>query len=153
MAPQVPGWVSKTPAQGAPQYMHRPSCVRCHSVITYQSRPMSFRLHAWQYVLPPSSSWTLPVYACRMPFFRAMRRAMESVEDGGGDLSSILKSGWNAEKCIHCLTCWIYCPDAAIMVKDGKMTGINYDYCKGCGICANVCPPKTHAIDMEKERK
>ena len=57
---------------------------------------------------------------------------------------------WNKEKCIHCLTCWIYCPDAAIVVKDGKMTGINYDYCKGCGICANVCPTKTHAIEWNR---
>lgn len=60
---------------------------------------------------------------------------------------------WSAEKCIHCLNCWIFCPDAAVMVKDGKVTGINYDYCKGCGICAEVCPPKTHAIEMEEERK
>jgi pyruvate ferredoxin oxidoreductase delta subunit len=60
---------------------------------------------------------------------------------------------WSAEKCIHCLNCWIFCPDAAIMVNDGKMTGINYDYCKGCGICANVCPTKVQAITMEEERK
>ena len=60
---------------------------------------------------------------------------------------------WNKDTCINCLTCWIYCPDASIVVEDGKMTGINYDYCKGCGICAAVCPPKVHAIEMEQERK
>ncbi|MCS7259093.1 MAG: 4Fe-4S binding protein [candidate division WOR-3 bacterium] len=60
---------------------------------------------------------------------------------------------WNKEKCINCLTCWIYCPDAAIILVDGKHQGINYDYCKGCGICAEVCPKKVQAITMVKEEK
>jgi len=52
-------------------------------------------------------------------------------------------------KCIHCLFCWVYCPDSSILVKDGKMTGFDYEHCKGCGICASVCPAK--CIKMEKE--
>ncbi len=54
-------------------------------------------------------------------------------------------------KCIHCLLCWIWCPDTAIKVKDGKVVAIDYDHCKGCGICAEVCPPKVHAIEMVEE--
>jgi len=53
-------------------------------------------------------------------------------------------------KCINCLLCWIYCPDAAIVRKE-KFIDINYDYCKGCGICANECPVK--AIMMVEEKK
>lgn len=49
---------------------------------------------------------------------------------------------YNADNCIHCLFCWIYCPDNSVTVKDGKMTGFDYDHCKGCGICAEVCPGK-----------
>jgi len=65
---------------------------------------------------------------------------------------------WNKEKCISCLTCWISCPDSSIkVVPDEKKTavvaGIDYDYCKGCGICAKECPPKIKAITMEQERK
>jgi len=56
-------------------------------------------------------------------------------------------------KCINCLACWIYCPDAAIKVKDGKIVEIDMDYCKGCGICAEVCPSKVKAISMVKEEK
>jgi len=37
------------------------------------------------------------------------------------------------------------------MVKDGKMVGIDYEHCKGCGICANECPPKASAIKMVLE--
>jgi len=41
---------------------------------------------------------------------------------------------WSSEKCIHCLRCWVYCPDSAVKVKDGKVIGIDYSHCKGCGI-------------------
>lgn len=54
---------------------------------------------------------------------------------------------WSSEKCIHCLQCWVICPDVSILVKDGKITGIDYDHCKGCGMCSKECP--VHAIEME----
>ena len=53
------------------------------------------------------------------------------------------------EKCIKCLLCWLYCPEGAILRTDDDIT-IDYDYCKGCGICANECPKK--AIKMVLER-
>lgn len=55
------------------------------------------------------------------------------------------------EQCIHCLLCWLFCPDNAVIIQDGKVIGFNPDYCKGCGICANVCPEKITAITMQKE--
>ncbi|MBC7080788.1 MAG: 4Fe-4S binding protein [Thermoplasmatales archaeon] len=55
----------------------------------------------------------------------------------------------NAEKCIKCYRCWIFCPDCAIEIDDFPV--IDYDYCKGCGICSNECPVK--AISMEREGK
>ncbi len=58
---------------------------------------------------------------------------------------------WIKENCIHCKFCWIYCPDMAVNIKDDKMVGFNYEYCKGCGICAKVCPAKKKAIEMKKE--
>jgi len=44
------------------------------------------------------------------------------------------------EKCRQCLFCWIYCPDAAVVVENEKLTGFDYKHCKGCGICAQECP-------------
>lgn len=58
---------------------------------------------------------------------------------------------WNKEKCINCLQCWMYCPDSVIRTEDGKITGFNLDHCKGCGICASVCPVK--CIEMKQEGK
>ena len=54
-------------------------------------------------------------------------------------------------KCTSCLICWIYCPDTSIIVKDGKVTGIDLEHCKGCGICARECPLKDKAITMQLE--
>ena len=60
---------------------------------------------------------------------------------------------WDEAKCTNCMICWVYCPDSAIIIKDGKVSGIDYRYCKGCGICAEECPPKVQAIKMVREEK
>ena len=61
------------------------------------------------------------------------------------------KPNWDSSKCIQCMKCWQFCPDIAIPEKDGKREETNFDYCKGCGICAEECPVK--CIKMELERK
>ncbi|MCL4424486.1 MAG: 4Fe-4S binding protein [Firmicutes bacterium] len=67
-----------------------------------------------------------------------------------GDWRTI-RPEWHPENCIHCLFCWVFCPDSAVSVKGGKMIGIDYDHCKGCGICAHECPSKPKALTMIPE--
>ena len=57
----------------------------------------------------------------------------------------------DAEKCINCLDCWFCCPDGAIIEEDKEFKGFDFEHCKGCGICAAVCPPKVSAITMKPE--
>ncbi|MBI4447158.1 MAG: 4Fe-4S binding protein [Acidobacteria bacterium] len=53
--------------------------------------------------------------------------------------------------CVQCLHCWISCPDACFILSDGKVIGIDYDHCKGCGICSRECPPMVNAIVLIDE--
>jgi 2-oxoacid:acceptor oxidoreductase delta subunit (pyruvate/2-ketoisovalerate family) len=43
--------------------------------------------------------------------------------------------------CFECDNCYGVCPDnAVIKLGPGKRFQFNYDYCKGCGVCAAECP-------------
>lgn len=51
--------------------------------------------------------------------------------------------------CIDCKMCALICPEACIN-GEGKNTYMcDYDFCKGCGNCAKICPKKD--IEMIKE--
>jgi len=59
------------------------------------------------------------------------------------------------EKCVAsrknkivCMQCWMFCPDNVITRT--APPEINLEYCKGCGICAEVCP--SDAIKMTPEQ-
>ena len=88
--------------------------------------------------------------AREVPMGGLIPEAGNSTEYKTGDWRS-MKPIWHEEGCIHCLMCWVFCPDLSIKVVDGKMTGIDYDHCKGCGICARECPRKEKALQMVKE--
>jgi pyruvate ferredoxin oxidoreductase delta subunit len=67
---------------------------------------------------------------------------------------------WVPENCIHCMFCWIYCPDSAVAIdstgEKTVMTGFVFEHCKGCGICAQHCPPAVKgkaAIVMVRDEK
>jgi len=52
--------------------------------------------------------------------------------------------------CFECDNCYGVCPDNAVVkLGEGKRYEFNYDYCKGCGLCAAECP--CGAIEMEPE--
>jgi len=73
----------------------------------------------------------------------------------GGHLVST-NSAWrtfkpvvNKEACVGCLRCYLVCPDGVISKTEDNKVKIDYDFCKGCGVCAHECKP--NAIDMLKE--
>ena len=54
----------------------------------------------------------------------------------------------NAAKCCRCGTCYLFCSSGCVINTSTSFTA-NLDYCKGCGICAKLCP--VNAINMVRE--
>jgi pyruvate ferredoxin oxidoreductase delta subunit len=50
---------------------------------------------------------------------------------------------------VACMQCWMFCPEAVITRTVPAQ--VDLKYCKGCGICVEVCP--AGAITMEPEPK
>jgi NADPH-dependent glutamate synthase beta subunit-like oxidoreductase len=65
---------------------------------------------------------------------------------GGLDESTALYEARRCLSCGNCFSCdncYGVCPDNAVMKLDGppgERYAIDYDYCKGCGLCAAECP-------------
>lgn len=101
----------------------------------------------------------------------SLKRAHE-LPDGGiiteaGNAAEYKTGDWRTfkpefvkENCIDCMFCWVYCPDTAVIIDTSgpksRMVGFDYDHCKGCGICAQECPPRNKgkaAIVMVRDEK
>ena len=65
----------------------------------------------------------------------------------------------DAGKCTGCLQCYLYCPDGcifrpvrqAIDAAGAAAVAIDYDFCKGCGVCVEVCRFGALAMIPESE--
>ncbi len=51
--------------------------------------------------------------------------------------------------CIACRLCVLVCPEGCIEGLEKNSFHCDYDYCKGCGNCASICPKKD--IEMVPE--
>lgn len=88
-------------------------------------------------------------------FADKISRSKPGPGDGGKTGSwRVLRPVINIEACIPvkmkkkaCFNCWLYCPDCVVSKTIPPV--INFDYCKGCGICAEECP--ADAITMVDE--
>jgi 2-oxoacid:acceptor oxidoreductase delta subunit (pyruvate/2-ketoisovalerate family) len=58
---------------------------------------------------------------------------------------------FNCGICNQCDNCYMFCPDIAVIrEKDGELRRINYDYCKGCGLCVVECPRNAMTLREEE---
>ena len=66
-----------------------------------------------------------------------------SIETTGADREAA--RCFSCGNCLACDNCWTLCPDSAVLkttelARDGSHYRFDYDYCKGCGLCAHECP-------------
>jgi 2-oxoacid:acceptor oxidoreductase delta subunit (pyruvate/2-ketoisovalerate family) len=99
--------------------------------------PATFdKLNTWYYSDAPKTV---------RPMLDAIRRQSSFDEvQGGLDESNALfeaRRCLSCGNCFECDNCYGVCPDnAVIKLGPGKRFEFNYDYCKGCGLCAAECP-------------
>jgi len=55
-----------------------------------------------------------------------------------------------SQHCNDCGLCVIYCPEGVVARIGVKRYEADYDYCKGCGICAEVCSPQDIVMEQEE---
>jgi len=65
----------------------------------------------------------------------------------------VKKPVFNIDVCIDCQNCWVWCPDSSILSRDKQMLGIDYDHCKGCEVCVEVCPTNPKSLLMFGENE
>jgi 2-oxoacid:acceptor oxidoreductase delta subunit (pyruvate/2-ketoisovalerate family) len=81
------------------------------------------------------------------------RTTFEEIHGGLDETNALFEARrcLSCGNCFECDNCYGVCPDnAVIKLGPGKRFAFNYDFCKGCGLCAAECP--CGAIDMVAER-
>ncbi len=111
-----------------------------HEVATFE------RLNTWYYSDAPKTV---------QPMLDIIRRqsTFDEVQGGLDETNALFEARrcLSCGNCFECDNCYGVCPDnAVIKLGAGKRFEFNYDYCKGCGICAAECP--CGAIVMEPEK-
>jgi 2-oxoacid:acceptor oxidoreductase delta subunit (pyruvate/2-ketoisovalerate family) len=104
-------------------------------------------LNTWYYADAPATV---------RPTLEAARRVttFDEVVSGLDESTALFEARrcMSCGNCFGCDNCYGVCPDNAIIkLGSGEYEyEIDYDYCKGCGLCATECP--CGAIEMEPEQ-
>ena len=94
------------------------------------------KLNDWYYADAPKTV---------RPMLEVVRRqsTFEEVQGGLDETNALYEARrcLSCGNCFECDNCYGVCPDnAVIKLGPGKRFQFNYDYCKGCGMCAQECP-------------
>ena len=128
-ASHVDAWLRGVRAQPAPK----------HEPATFE------RLNTWYYSDASKSV---------RPQLELARRtsSFDEVQGGLTEANALFEARrcLSCGNCFECDNCYGVCPDNAVVkLGPGKRFRFDYDYCKGCGVCAAECP--CGAIEMVPE--
>ncbi len=94
------------------------------------------KLNTWYYADAPKTVRPMLELARRTTTF-------EEVQHGLDETNALYEARrcLSCGNCFECDNCYGVCPDnAVIKLGPGRRFQFNYDYCKGCGVCAQECP-------------
>jgi 2-oxoacid:acceptor oxidoreductase delta subunit (pyruvate/2-ketoisovalerate family) len=127
-------------------------------------------LSIFRYLNPgekPTNSHVVGFEELNMDYFEPSKRQEEEKrllrdrKKGFGEVTSTFTKEvalMEGERCFSCGTCndcencYVFCPDASILKREGRIFHqVDYDFCKGCGVCFVECPRR--AISLEEEAR
>lgn len=112
-----------------------------------------FDLLGWDEVTQGSVLHSFDGDATDIAFKKAEERTYSGYNSYTATVASwrVVKPIFNIDVCIDCQNCWVWCPDSSILSRDKQMLGIDYDHCKGCAVCVEVCPTNPKSLLMFRE--
>jgi 2-oxoacid:acceptor oxidoreductase delta subunit (pyruvate/2-ketoisovalerate family) len=103
------------------------------------------KLNAWYYGEAPKTVRPVLEIARRTSTFEEVVQGLDE-NNALYEARRCLSCG----NCFECDNCYGVCPDnAVIKLGTGKGFEFKYDYCKGCGVCAQECPCGAIAMTPE----
>jgi NADPH-dependent glutamate synthase beta subunit-like oxidoreductase len=104
------------------------------------------RLNAWYYGEAPKTMRPMLEIARRSSTFEEVVKGLDE-SNALYEARRCLSCG----NCFECDNCYGVCPDnAVIKLGPGEGFQFNYDFCKGCGLCASECPCGAIAMVAEE---
>jgi 2-oxoacid:acceptor oxidoreductase delta subunit (pyruvate/2-ketoisovalerate family) len=94
------------------------------------------KLNAWYYADAPKTVRPTLDLARRKSTFEEVQKGLDE-NNALYEARRCLSCG----NCFECDNCYGICPDNAVVkLGPGNRFRFDYDYCKGCGVCAQECP-------------
>ncbi|MCP8938771.1 NAD(P)-binding protein [Alsobacter sp. SYSU M60028] len=103
-------------------------------------------LNTWYYGEAPKTLRPVLAMAARTSTFEEVVKGLDAT-NALYEARRCLSCG----NCFECDNCYGVCPDNAVVkLGPGKGFAFNYDFCKGCGMCAAECPCGAIAMAPEE---
>ncbi|MDD5281404.1 MAG: 4Fe-4S binding protein [Candidatus Omnitrophica bacterium] len=73
--------------------------------------------------------------------------------DKTGSWRTLSRPNYLHQNCIACRMCLMICPEGCVSGKEKNAFSVDYTFCKGCGLCADICPKKDIEMVSEESKR
>jgi pyruvate ferredoxin oxidoreductase delta subunit len=75
----------------------------------------------------------------------------ESKGDKTGSWRTLVRPQYLHKNCIACRMCVMICPEGCVKGKEKNAFSVDFTFCKGCGVCAEICPKQDIIMVPEEQ--